>query len=83
MANDSSWRANVILTYREGYEFENLLAKYGCKNPSQFCKKIVNGLITVDGELAADNDFVTCKRDEWQKLLEIKSKYERIKQIVE
>ena len=45
MANEYKWRGNIILTIQEGCEFERILVKYNCANPSQFCKKIVSGEI--------------------------------------
>ena len=50
MAIENKWRSNTILTMKEGYMFEDIMAKYGCANVSQFCKKIVHGEIPLPSE---------------------------------
>lgn len=41
--NSYSYRAAVTLTKPEGEALDKILADNGCKNLSQFCKKIVHG----------------------------------------
>ena len=42
-AREYSWKKSVTLTKPEGETMDKILADNGCKNLSQFCKKIVHG----------------------------------------
>ena len=77
------WRKGVTLTPAEGAAMEELYARCGCANVSQFCKKIVHGEIEIAGaNVNVVKPEPICTKEELKELQAIKRKYESICRII-
>mgnify|MGYP007072679935 CR=1 FL=1 len=78
-------KKTIILTPAEGNCIERLYTQYGCANISQFCKAIVHGEIQIASEpITWDNpDFDLYSKDYVAKLEEIRSAFEKIKNVID
>ena len=57
-ANQYKWQRSLTLTKSEGIIMDEILSHYNCPNISQFCKKIVHGVIALPSldEVQANNN---------------------------